>query len=95
MPPSLTRAGLPVPPEPGHRCGDRPCRAPVLSPGRTVVGGTPFATHLGRTWYELGLGVTAGFGKSGALYANVKYARNIGGDYRRGIVGQVGYRYSW
>ncbi|MBU9263825.1 autotransporter outer membrane beta-barrel domain-containing protein [Burkholderia multivorans] len=66
-----------------------------LSPGQTVVGGTPFATHLGRTWYELGLGVTAGFGKSGALYANVKYARNIGGDYRRGIVGQVGYRYSW
>ncbi|MCR4465173.1 autotransporter outer membrane beta-barrel domain-containing protein [Burkholderia sp. SCN-KJ] len=66
-----------------------------LSPGQTVVGGTPFATHLGRTWYELGLGVTAGFGKSGALYANVKYARNIGGDYRRGVTGQVGYRYSW
>ncbi|WDR89326.2 autotransporter outer membrane beta-barrel domain-containing protein [Burkholderia ambifaria] len=66
-----------------------------LSPGQTVVGGTPFATHLGRTWYELGLGVTAGFGKSGELYANVKYARNLGGDYRRGITGQVGYRYSW
>ncbi|AOR67652.1 autotransporter outer membrane beta-barrel domain-containing protein [Burkholderia stabilis] len=66
-----------------------------LSPGQTVVGGTPFATHLGRTWYELGVGVTAGFGKSGELYANAKYARNIGGDYRRGIVGQVGYRYSW
>ncbi|GAU02892.1 autotransporter outer membrane beta-barrel domain-containing protein [Burkholderia stabilis] len=67
----------------------------VLSPGQTVVGGTPFATHLGRTWYELGVGVTAGFGKSGELYANVKYARNIGGDYRRGVTGQVGYRYSW
>ncbi|WP_175701986.1 autotransporter outer membrane beta-barrel domain-containing protein [Burkholderia ambifaria] len=66
-----------------------------LSPGQTVVGGTPFATHLGRTWYELGLGVTAGFGKSGELYANVKYARNLGGDYRRGVTGQVGYRYSW
>lgn len=66
-----------------------------LSPGQTVVGGTPFATHLGRTWYELGIGVTAGFGKSGELYANAKYARNIGGSYRRGIVGQVGYRYSW
>ncbi|WP_175963077.1 autotransporter outer membrane beta-barrel domain-containing protein [Burkholderia pyrrocinia] len=66
-----------------------------LSPGQTVVGGTPFATHLGRTWYELGLGVTSGLGKSGELYANVKYARNIGGDYRRGITGQVGYRYSW
>ena len=51
--------------------------------------------HLGRTWYELGVGVTAGFGKSGELYANAKIARNIGGDYRRGIVGQVGYRYSW
>ncbi|NIF14729.1 autotransporter outer membrane beta-barrel domain-containing protein, partial [Burkholderia sp. Ax-1735] len=66
-----------------------------VSPGQTVVGGTPFATHLGRTWYELGVGVTAGFGKSGELYANAKIARNIGGDYRRGIVGQVGYRYSW
>ncbi|MDN7930792.1 autotransporter outer membrane beta-barrel domain-containing protein [Burkholderia metallica] len=66
-----------------------------LSPGQTVVGGTPFATHLGRTWYELGVGVTASFGKSGELYANAKIARNIGGDYRRGIVGQVGYRYSW
>ncbi|CAB3761212.1 membrane protein [Burkholderia sp. MSh2] len=66
-----------------------------LSPGQTVVGGTPFATHLGRTWYELGVGVTAGLGKSGELYANAKIARNIGGDYRRGIVGQVGYRYSW
>ncbi|WP_110420802.1 autotransporter outer membrane beta-barrel domain-containing protein [Burkholderia vietnamiensis] len=66
-----------------------------LSPGQTVVGGTPFATHLGRTWYELGLGVTAAFGKSGTLYANVKYARNIGGDYRRGVTGQAGYRYSW
>ncbi|MBZ5792041.1 autotransporter outer membrane beta-barrel domain-containing protein [Burkholderia contaminans] len=66
-----------------------------LSPGQTVVGGTPFATHFGRTWYELGVGVTAGFGKSGELYANAKIARNIGGDYRRGIVGQVGYRYSW
>ncbi|MFJ1212302.1 autotransporter outer membrane beta-barrel domain-containing protein [Burkholderia pyrrocinia] len=66
-----------------------------LSPGQTVVGGTPFATHLGRTWYELGVGVTAGFGKSGELYANAKIARNIGGAYRRGIVGQVGYRYSW
>ncbi|WP_423378309.1 autotransporter outer membrane beta-barrel domain-containing protein [Burkholderia sp. LMG 32019] len=66
-----------------------------LSPGQTVVGGTPFATHLGRTWYELGVGVTAGFGKSGELYANAKIARNIGGDYRCGIVGQVGYRYSW
>ncbi|MPV67958.1 autotransporter outer membrane beta-barrel domain-containing protein [Burkholderia sp. BE17] len=66
-----------------------------LSPGQTVVGGTPFATHLGRTWYELGVGVTAGFGKSGELYANAKIARNLGGAYRRGIVGQVGYRYSW
>jgi outer membrane autotransporter protein len=39
--------------------------------------------------------VTAAFGKSGTLYANVKYARNIGGDYRRGVTGQAGYRYSW
>jgi autotransporter family porin len=50
---------------------------------------------LSRTWYELGLGVTTSFGHSNALYLNVKYARNIGSDYRRNIFGQVGYRYNW
>jgi hypothetical protein len=34
-------------------------------------------------------------GKASSMYANVKYARNLGGDYRRGVFGQVGYRYSW
>ncbi|WP_126282365.1 autotransporter outer membrane beta-barrel domain-containing protein [Burkholderia stagnalis] len=66
-----------------------------LSPGQTVVGGTPFATGFGRTWYELGIGVSASLGKTGELYANAKYARNLDGSYRRGVVGQVGYRYSW
>ncbi|NML34303.1 autotransporter outer membrane beta-barrel domain-containing protein [Paraburkholderia antibiotica] len=66
-----------------------------LAPGQTVVGGTSFNSGLGRTWYELGVGVTAGLGKSGELYANVKYARNLGGEYRRGFFGNAGYRYSW
>ncbi|OLL27486.1 autotransporter outer membrane beta-barrel domain-containing protein [Burkholderia sp. SRS-W-2-2016] len=66
-----------------------------LAPGQTVVGGTPFRLGLARTWYELGVGVTAGFGKRGEFYANVKYARNLGGEYRQGVFGNLGYRYSW
>jgi outer membrane autotransporter protein len=65
------------------------------APGQTVVGGTAFSNGLSRTWYELGAGVTAGLGKSNELYLNIKYAHNIGGDYRQGVFGQVGYRYAW
>ncbi|WP_449306352.1 autotransporter family protein [Paraburkholderia humisilvae] len=66
-----------------------------LSPGTTTVGATPFDDHLSKTWYELGLGVSATMGNASMLYANVSYAHNIGGEYRRQIFGQVGYRYSW
>lgn len=51
--------------------------------------------ELERTWGELGLGVTATFGKYGELYANVKYQRNIGDEYRQSFAGQAAYRYSW
>lgn len=66
-----------------------------FSPGQTTVGGTSFDSGLGRSWYELGVGVTTSFGKSGEFYANVKYARNLGGQYRQGVIGKAGYRYSW
>lgn len=66
-----------------------------LSPGQTTVGGTALNEHLGKSWYELGVGVTGTFGKRSTLYADVRYARNVGGDYRRTVFGQAGYRFSW
>ncbi|WP_196489747.1 autotransporter outer membrane beta-barrel domain-containing protein [Burkholderia cepacia] len=66
-----------------------------VSPGRTDVGGTSFTNQLGKTWWDVGLGVTGGLGKSAELYLNVKYSRNLGAGYRYMISGQAGYRYSW
>jgi outer membrane autotransporter protein len=66
-----------------------------VAPGQTSVGGTPFDNRLGRTWYELGVGITGSFGKRSTVYADVRYARNAGGDYRRTVFGQAGYRFNW
>jgi outer membrane autotransporter protein len=66
-----------------------------LAPGQTTIAGTTVDSAFGRTWYALGLGVSTSYGKAGELYADLKYARNLGGAYRRGVYGQVGYRYSW
>ncbi len=66
-----------------------------LSPGQTSVAGATFDSSLAKTWYELGAGVAATLGRTSSLYASVKYARNLGGDYRRNVYGQVGYRYRW
>ncbi|MBT2793332.1 autotransporter outer membrane beta-barrel domain-containing protein [Paraburkholderia strydomiana] len=66
-----------------------------FSPGASTVGGTTFAMDPAKTWYQLGGGVTAGLGKTSELYLNVGYARNLGGEYRRTVYGQAGYRYSW
>lgn len=66
-----------------------------LSPGATNVGGATFDSSLAKTWYELGAGVEATLGRTSSMYAGVKYARNMGGDYRRNVYGQVGYRYRW
>jgi outer membrane autotransporter protein len=66
-----------------------------FSPGQTTVGGTSFDNELGKTWYDLGIGMTGSFGKSSEGYANVKYAHNFSGEYRRTVFAQVGYRYSW
>ena len=45
--------------------------------------------------YELRIGFTGRFGKSSELYTDVKYAHSLGGDHRRTVFGQVGYRFSW
>lgn len=66
-----------------------------FSPGQTNIGGTTLANQLGKTWYELGVGVTGTFGKRSSLYADVRCARNAGGDYRRTVFGQAGYRFNW
>jgi outer membrane autotransporter protein len=66
-----------------------------FSPGQTSVGGTSFDNGLSKTWYEVGGGVTTSMGKSSELYASIKYARNLGGEYRQDVFGQAGYRYSW
>lgn len=66
-----------------------------ISPGQVVVGDTSFAESPAKTWYELGVGATASMGKASTLYVNLKYTHNLGGERRRGVFGQVGYRYSW
>lgn len=66
-----------------------------LTPNQTTVGDTPFRATAARSWYDLGAGVTMRTGRSSVLYFNVKYARNLGGEYQRSVFGQVGYRYSW
>jgi outer membrane autotransporter protein len=66
-----------------------------FSPGQTSVGGVSFQNELGKTWYDVGVGLTGSFGKNSELYANVKYAHSIGGDYRQTVFGQAGYRFSW
>jgi outer membrane autotransporter protein len=66
-----------------------------FSPGQTSIGGTVLANQLGKTWYELGLGLTGSFGKRSTLNADVRYAHSMGGDYRRTVFAQAGYRYNW
>lgn len=66
-----------------------------LSPGQVRVGGDAVNPDFGRTWGEVGVGVSASVGKSGQFYASAKLARNLVGEERRGVAGQVGYRYSW
>jgi hypothetical protein len=66
-----------------------------FSPGQTNAGDTSFDNGLNETWYELGVGMTASMGKSSALYANMRCARNLSGEYRQDVFGQAGYLYSW
>ncbi|WP_029971020.1 autotransporter outer membrane beta-barrel domain-containing protein [Paraburkholderia graminis] len=66
-----------------------------FSPGHVAVGGTTLDNQLGKTWYDIGIGLTGELGKRSELYANVKYEHSIGGEYRRNVFGQMGYRLSW
>jgi outer membrane autotransporter protein len=66
-----------------------------LPSGQTVVGGTSFNPGYARTWFDVGVGLTAAYGKRGELYASVGYAKNLGGQTTEGVRGNLGYRYSW
>jgi type V secretory pathway adhesin AidA len=86
-----------------HQCGRSKARpyltANVLhdffAPGQTTVGETPFNVNFARTWMEVGLGITATFGKRGELYAAIDYNHSLGGQTAHGVTGHAGYRYSW
>lgn len=54
-----------------------------FSPGQMNVGGTTLANRLGKTWYELGVGLTGSFRKRSTLYADIRHAHSMGGGYRR------------
>ncbi|GAB2906046.1 autotransporter adhesin YapE [Paraburkholderia jirisanensis] len=66
-----------------------------FTPGQTSVGGASLQNELGKTWFDVGVGMTGSFGKHSELYANVTYAHSISGDYRRNVFGQAGYRFGW
>ncbi|CAB3774899.1 hypothetical protein LMG29542_08281 [Paraburkholderia humisilvae] len=66
-----------------------------FSPGQTSVGGTSLQNELGKTWCDVGFGITGSFGKHSEVYASVKYEHSVGGEYRRNVSGQAGYRFSW
>ncbi len=66
-----------------------------FSPGQTTVGDTPFDNAMQKTWYDVGFGITGSFGKHSEVYASVKYEHSLGGEYRRNVFGQAGYRFSW
>jgi outer membrane autotransporter protein len=60
-----------------------------------TVGGSSFSPSVGRTWGEVGGGLSMAINKRSQFYAAVKYQKNLGGDERQGVFAQVGYRYSW
>jgi outer membrane autotransporter protein len=66
-----------------------------FAPGQVTIGGTSLDNELGKTWYELGIGVTGNFSRHSELYANVRYAHDLSGEYRRTVFAQAGYRFSW
>ena len=66
-----------------------------FSPGQTGVGATSFDDELGKTWYDVGVGISGSFARSSELYVSAKYEHSMGGEYRRNAFGQVGYRFCW
>lgn len=66
-----------------------------LPQGQTVVGETPFNAGFSRTWFDIGLGVTATFKQHSQLHAAVNYLQRVDGQRMHGVIGNVGYRYRW
>jgi outer membrane autotransporter protein len=66
-----------------------------FSPGQVTIGGTSLDNELGKTWCDVGIGITDSFAKSSEVYTNLKYEHSMGGEYRRNVFGQLGYRFSW
>jgi outer membrane autotransporter protein len=66
-----------------------------VPPRPVSVDGTSVRSNFSRTWAEAGAGISQRVGKSGQLYAVIKFSKDLDGEDRRGVFGQVGYRYSW
>jgi len=66
-----------------------------LPQGQTVVGETPFNAGFSRTWFDIGLGVTATLKQHSQLHAAVNYLQRVDGQRMHGVIGNVGYRYRW
>jgi outer membrane autotransporter protein len=62
-----------------------------LGNNKTTVGGAAFRSDMGGTWYNVGGGLTADFGRVG-LYGHVEYT--FGGNVE-GIGGGLGLKYRW
>jgi outer membrane autotransporter protein len=66
-----------------------------VPPSNVKVDGTSVRSDFSRTWGEAGAGISQRVGKSGQLYAVLKFSKDLDGEKRDGVFGQVGYRYSW
>ncbi|WP_233236961.1 autotransporter outer membrane beta-barrel domain-containing protein [Bordetella sp. LUAb4] len=65
-------------------------------PAKAVsVDGTSLRPTMSRTWGELGFGLNQSIGKGSQLYAAIKFSKSLDGEDKKGVFGQVGYRYSW
>ncbi|OZI34767.1 hypothetical protein CAL29_14960 [Bordetella genomosp. 10] len=65
-------------------------------PAKAVsVDGASLRPNFSRTWGELGFGLNESIGKGSQLYAAIKFTKSLDGSDRKGVFGQVGYRYSW
>ncbi|ALM86833.1 hypothetical protein ASB57_07805 [Bordetella sp. N] len=65
-------------------------------PAKAVsVDGTSLRPSFSRTWGEVGFGLNQSIGKGSQLYAAIKFTKSLDGEDKKGVFGQVGYRYSW
>ncbi|ALM85677.1 hypothetical protein ASB57_24380 [Bordetella sp. N] len=63
---------------------------------RTVYDGADsVTTAYGSTALQFGAGVAAHLTRAVSVYAAADYMKDVGGDYRRGLMGSVGVRVRW